>query len=87
MRIWDPVSFFAYCIIMKEWFSFSYFVEHEPAGQLRKMFAAPIFPLLVPSAWIDSSENQLYRAPSQASLPETLHSPASQQAAAVGPWW
>jgi len=59
-------------------------VECGQAGQLHKMFAAPIFPLLVPLAWVSCSENQLYRAPSQASLPETLCNPASQRAERLG---
>lgn len=87
MGIWDLMFSFVYCILMKWRFSFFYFVECGPAGHLHKMFAAPTFPLLVPLSWINSSENQLYRTQSWASLPETLCSPASQWAAAVGPWW
>lgn len=59
-----------------------YFMECRPAGQLHKMFAAPIFPLLIPLAGINSSENELYKGLSWVSLPETL---ASQQAAAFVP--
>lgn len=58
-------------------FSF-YFVECGLAGQLHKLFAAPIFPLFIPLAWINSFEKQLYRAQRQVHLLVELCRPTSQ---------